>query len=606
MSEAKQETGNRGQGKDVGAQFIAPAAGIAPATHIAPSSSVAPTSANTSEAQEERNTQHPIPNTQYPSAVIAEPPPAPVRVGAIDVTKTEPSEPLTNTEIDAVVGRLFAAQPKEQPEMAAVGEFDADVVVIGSGPGGYVSAIRAAQLGARTVCIEKAATEWGGTCLNWGCIPTKTMIASVERLHHAQHAADFGVVINGEIGFDFAKMMTRKTKVVTTLRGGVQSLLKSNHVRSIVGTGKLIDANTIEVTTEDGKTERITTQNVVLATGSVPILPPIPGLERKQEDPRGQSSNGIWTSDEAVSAVECPRRMLIMGAGAVGLEFGFTFRGLGAEVTVVEIAPEILPTGDREIAVELRKSLKKQGMNILTGHKVTHVAHEAGGKVVTIESADGKTQTLEVDIVLVGAGRKPFFEGVGLENAGVEVVKEGPLSRRGVVVNEYLQTTAPNIYAIGDVTGKFLLAHLASHMGIVAAENAMGHCVKMDYRAIPAPIYTSPEVASVGLSEEEARAQGYDVKTGRFPFRPLGRAMALGETDGMVKVVTESKYGELLGVHIVGPYATEMIHEAVIAIKMEATIEEMMTAIHAHPTLSEAVGEAALDVRGEALHKMKK
>jgi dihydrolipoamide dehydrogenase len=537
-------------------------------------------------------------------AVLAPLPVVPQRLGMTELSET--SEPLTNTEIDAVVGRLLATQPEEQPEMAAVGEFDADVVVIGSGPGGYVSAIRAAQLGARTVCIEKEAAEWGGTCLNWGCIPTKAMIASVERLHHVQHSADMGVVLNGEVGFDFTKMMARKTKLVGSLRSGVQALLKSNHVRSVVGTGKLIDAHTVEVTTADGKTERITTQNVVLATGSVPILPPIPGLERKPEDPRGQSSNGIWTSDEAVSATECPKRLLVIGAGAVGLEFGFTFRGLGAEVTVVEFAPEILPSGDREIAAELRKSLKKQGINILTSHKVTNVAHEANGKVVTIESADGKTITIEVDVVLVGAGRKPFFDGVGLENAGVQVVTEGPLSRRGVIVNDYLQTTSPTIYAIGDLTGKMLLAHLASHMGIVAAENAMGHCVKMDYRAVPAPIYTSPEVASVGLSEEEAREQGYDVQTGRFPFRPLGRAMALGVTEGMVKIVSERKYGELLGVHIVGPYATEMIHEGVLAIKLESTVEEMMTAIHAHPTLSEAIGEAALDVRGEAIHKMKK
>ncbi len=490
--------------------------------------------------------------------------------------------------------------------MALTDEFDADVVVIGSGPGGYIAAIRAAQLGARTVCIEREATEWGGTCLNWGCIPTKTMIASVERLHHVQHAGDMGVVVNGDISFDFTKMMARKSKVVGALRGGVQALLKSNHIRSIVGSGKLLDANTIEVTLADGKTERVTTQNVILATGSVPIMPPIPGLERNPSDLRGQSSNGIWSSDDAVSATECPKRMLVMGAGAVGLEFGFTFRGLGAEVTVVEIAPEILPTGDREIAAELRKSLKKQGITILTGHKVTNVAHEADGKVVTIEAADGKITTLTVDVVLVGAGRKPFFEGVGLENAGVKTVTEGPLSRRGVIVNDTLQTTCPTIYAIGDVTGKFLLAHLASHMGIVAAENAMGHCVKMDYRAIPAPIYTSPEVASVGLSEEEAREQGYDVQTGRFPFRPLGRAMALGETEGMVKIVSERKYGELLGVHIVGPYATEMIHEGVLAIKLESTVEDMMTAIHAHPTLSEAMGEAALDVKGEALHKMKR
>jgi dihydrolipoamide dehydrogenase len=513
---------------------------------------------------------------------------------------------LTDNELDAVVQRLLSPQPKEQIDMSPVGDFDADIVVIGSGPGGYVAAIRAAQLGARTVCIEKQASEWGGTCLNWGCIPTKAMIASVERLHHVKTADVMGVVIQGEIGYDFTKIMDRKQKVVTTLRGGVSALLKSNHVRSIVGSARFVDAHTIEVVKEDGTTERITAQNTILATGSVPILPPIPGLERNANDARGKSSNGIWTSDEAVYATECPKRMLVMGAGAVGLEFGYTFRGLGAEVTVVEIAPEILPTGDREISAELRKSLKKQGITILTSSKVTNVEHQGANCIVTIESEGGKQTTLEVDVVLVGAGRKPYFEGLNLEAAGVKVVTEGPLSRRGVVVDDHLQTSQSNIYAIGDVTGKQLLAHLASHMGIVAAENAMGHCVKMDYRAVPAPIYTSPEVASVGLSEEEARAQGYDVMTGRFPFRPLGRAMALNEQDGMVKIVSERKYGELLGVHIVGPYATEMIHEGVIAIKLESTVEELMTAIHAHPTLSEAVGEAALDVRGDAIHKMKK
>ena len=510
--------------------------------------------------------------------------------------------------VNAVAARLLGeTQPEEQPAMAPTGNFDADIVVIGSGPGGYVAAIRAAQLGARTVCIEKQASEWGGTCLNWGCIPTKTMIASVERLHHVKTSDVMGVVLpQGEIGFDFGKMMERKTKVVGTLRGGVSGLLKSNHVRSIVGTAKLRDAHTIDITKDDGTTEAVTSEFIVLATGSVPIMPPVPGLERKPEDPRGVSTNGIWTSDEAVSATECPKRMVAIGAGAVGLEFAYVFRNLGAEVHVVEFMPEILPTGDGEIARELRKSLTKQGIKIYTGTKVSNVEHRGDGvKVVTLSSDKGD-QTVEVDVVLVGAGRKPSLDGLGLENAGVAITADGPISRRGVVVNEYLQTNVPNIYAIGDVTGKLLLAHLASHMGIVAVENAMGHCVKMDYRAIPAPIYTSPEVASVGLSEEEARAEGYDVLTGRFPFRPLGRAMALNEQDGMVKVVTERKYGELLGVHIIGPYATEMIHEAVLAIKMEATVEELQTMIHAHPTLSEAIGEAALDVRGDAIHKMRK
>jgi dihydrolipoamide dehydrogenase len=504
-----------------------------------------------------------------------------------------------DAEQNEVVDRLLAPQIKEQPRMSPSEAFDADIIVIGSGPGGYVAAIRAAQLGARTVCIEKDAAEWGGTCLNWGCIPTKAMIASVERLHHVKTADAMGVLIQGEIGFDYGKMMERKQKVVTTLRGGVSALLKNNHVRAVVGTARLADAHTVEVVTPDGKTERITTQSIVLATGSVPIFPPIPGLERNPSDARGQSSNGIWTSDEAVSAKACPKSMLIIGAGAVGLEFSYVFRNLGAQVDLIEMLPEILPIGDREIARELRKSMERQGIRIHTDAKVTKVEHKGATRLVTVETQKGAT-TLEVEVILVGAGRRAFYDNLNLEATGVK------FQRSGVEVNEYLQTSVPNIYAIGDVTGKMLLAHLASHMGIVAVENAMGHHVKMDYRSVPSPIYTVPEVAWVGLTEEAARAEGYDVLTGRFPFRPLGRALAINEQEGMVKVVAERKYGELLGVHIVGPHATEMIHEGVMAIKLEATVEELMTAIHAHPTLSEAVGEAALDVKGEAIHKLKK
>lgn len=531
--------------------------------------------------------------------VILEPPVLP-ELPTRDLTPSVALEILENAMMDEVVERLLTPDPEELPNMSPAGEFDADIVVIGSGPGGYVAAIRAAQLGARTVCIEKDAAEWGGTCLNWGCIPTKALIASAERLHHVQAADAMGVIVKGEISFDFAKMMERKQKIVTTQRGGVSGLLKGNHVRSVIGTAKLVDAHTVEVATPEGQTERITTKNIILATGSVPVIPPVPGLERDPKDPRGKSSNGIWTSDEAVYASDVPKRMLVIGAGAVGLEFAYVYRALGTEIDLVEIAPEILPTGDREISAELRKQLSRQGIRFHLSSKVTKVEHQGKTRIATIESEKGETKTIEVEVILVGAGRRANFAGLNLEGVGVTT------DRRGVEVNEYLQTSVPSIYAIGDVTGKQLLAHLASHMGIVAAENAMGHKVKMDYRAVPAPIYTAPEVASVGLSEEDAKAQGYDVLTGRFPFRPLGRAMALNEQAGMVKVVTERKYGELLGVHIIGFHATEMIHEGVMAIKLEATIEELMTAIHAHPTLSEAVGEAALDVKGEAIHKAPK
>jgi dihydrolipoamide dehydrogenase len=514
------------------------------------------------------------------------------------IAPAAPPQQLTDAERDLVVDRLLFSQIKEQPGMSPAGDFDADIIVIGSGPAGYVAAIRAAQLGARTVCIERQASEWGGTCLNWGCIPTKTILASVERLHHVKSADAMGVLVSGDVSFDFDKMMARKQKVVQTLRGGVSQLLKSNYVRSVVGTARLVDPTTVEVVAPEGGTERIRTRNVIIATGSTPIMPPIPGVARDPADARGESSNGIWTSDEAVSAKSCPARMLVIGAGAVGLEFAYTFRSLGAEVTVVEIMEEILPLNDREIGGELNKNLSRQGIKIYTSSKVTNVMHNGAVKTVTIETPRG-AKSVDVDVVLVGAGRRPYTQGLGLEALGVR------LERHAIEVNDYLQTSIPNIYAIGDVTGKMMLAHLGSHQGIVAAENIMGQRTKMDYRAVPAPIYTHPEVGSVGLSEEEARAQGYDVIVGRFALRGLGRAMAINEQAGMVKIVGERKYGELLGMHIIGPYATEMIHEGVIAIKLESTVDELMTAIHAHPTLSEAVGEAALDTKGEAIHKLK-
>ena len=296
------------------------------------------------------------PQVSHPKDVVLEPP-----------VRTLPDEILIEKTLERLLApieilseqeREESRPPKEKPEMSASGEIENDIVVIGSGPGGYVAAIRAAQLGAKTVCIEKEASEWGGTCLNWGCIPTKTMIASVERLNHVKTADKMGVIINGEITFDFDKMMERKTKVVTTLRGGVSALLKSNHVRSVVGTAKLVDANTIEVSLADGTTETIRTKDIVLATGSVPVFPPVPGLARVPTDKRGESSNGVWTSDEAVYAKSCPQKMVIIGAGIVGMEFSFTFRNLGAEVNVIEFAPEIIPTIDSEIAAELGKASK--------------------------------------------------------------------------------------------------------------------------------------------------------------------------------------------------------------------------------------------------------
>jgi len=346
--------------------------------------------------------------------------------------------------------------------------------------------------------------------------------------------------------------------------------------------------NAVEVATPEGSVETISTRSVIIATGGEPIVPPIPGLQ----------GEGIWTSNEALTAQNVPGRLLIIGAGAVGLEFAFIYSTLGAKVTVVEMMPEVLPLADADIARELRKSLTRQGITFHLESKLTAVNRQADGLSATVEGSGGK-QDIACDVVLVGVGRRPFTGAIGLEEVGVEV------TRQGITVDDHMMTTVAGIYAIGDVTGKFQLAHVASHQGVVAAENAMGHSSVMNYRAVPSPVFTEPELATVGLTEKQARDGGYDVAVGTFPFRPLGKAMAMDQQEGMVKVVSEKKYGEILGVHIVGPHASDLIHEAVTAIELEATVEELKKMIHAHPTLAEAIMEAALDVEGISIHKMR-
>ena len=471
--------------------------------------------------------------------------------------------------------------------MAGTPTHDVDILIIGSGPGGYVCAIRAAQLGARTAIVEKNAKEWGGTCLNWGCIPTKALIASVERLHAVKEAARFGVIA-GDVTYDFAKIAERKDKIVSTLRGGVASLLKSNHVEQILGVAKIAAPNTVQVALEGGGSRTITATNIIVATGAEPVRVPIPGLE----------GEGVWTSNEAVSATRVPASMLIIGAGAVGLEFAYVYNGLGCKCTVVEVMDEIIPAADAEACAELRKALTRQGIAFHLSSKVTQVERKEGRIAVTVESPKGP-QVVECEIVLMGAGRRPVTRDLGLEALGVKVEKSG------IVVDDRMGTNVPGVYAIGDVTGKMQLAHVASHQGIVAAENACGHDARMDYRAVPAPVFTEPEFSSVGITEKQAREAGYDVVVGKFPFRPLGKAMAIMQQDGFVKIVSERKYGEILGVHIVGPHASDLIHEAVAAIQLESTVEDLARMIHGHPTLAEAVMEASMDVGGASIHKMR-
>ncbi len=491
--------------------------------------------------------------------------------------------------------------------MAQSSGYDVDLIVIGGGPGGYPAAIHAAKMGASVVCIDF--DNAGGTCLNWGCIPTKTMIGSVAALEQAKHFADFGLTISGEIGFDMNALMARKDKIVGTLVGGVEFLFKKNKVRFIKGKGKLIDPHTVEAATEDGKTERLTAASIILATGSVvaKLHPSIQMIgadtadadvfvdnrevkNRKAAGTLGKTT--LWTSNEAVSALEVPKKLVVLGSGAVGTEFAYTYRGLGADVTLIELLPNIVPAADPDLSVELAKLLTKAGVKIMTGTKV--VAIDVPGrklKYVT-EKGDGE---IEFDKLLIGVGRRAYTDGLGLQAAGV-------FFDRKILVDEYMRTNVPHIYAIGDAAGGGL-AHVATREGEVAAENALGHTVKMDYTAVPYCVYTEPEMAWTGLTEQQAKDAGYDVKVGKFSFKSLGKALAINENVGLVKIVTDAKYGEILGVHIVGPHATDLIHEACVSIKLESTIDELMHTIHAHPTLSEAIMEAAQDVKGASVHK---
>ena len=480
-------------------------------------------------------------------------------------------------------------QLEGQPQFMSQETFDADLIIIGSGPGGYVAAIRAAQLGAKTICVEKE--YLGGTCLNWGCIPSKALIASVERLQHVQHADKLGIVVTGEVSADFAKIAARKDKIVQTQRGGVGMLFKKNGVTVVEGFASFIDAHTIEVT-KDKEKKRYTAKNFILAMGSSVIRIPIPGLE-------GGVSEGVWTSDDAVTTTTVPKRMLILGGGAVGCEFGYVFNGLGSEVTLVEMMPNLLPLMDVDLGVELGKLLGRQGIKVRAGASLEKCEKIDGGWRCFVKKGT-ESEVVEVDVVLLGVGRKANTEGMNLEKIGVK------LHRRGVeVVDDSLRTSVPNIFAIGDVTGRIQLAHVASHEGIIAVGNAIrGESRKVDYKAVPNCVYTVPEVSSVGLTQAEAEAQGYDVAIGKFFFRPLGKAMATGDQDGFVKVVSEKKYGELLGIHMIGAHVTDMIHEGVVALKLEATLDVLVDSIHAHPTMSEAVLEAFEDAQGHSIHKL--
>jgi dihydrolipoyl dehydrogenase len=483
-----------------------------------------------------------------------------------------------------------------------------DVVIVGGGPGGYPAAIRAAQYGLRVALIEKERV--GGVCLNWGCIPTKAMLRSAEVLETMQHSADFGVLADN-VRLDYPAVLARKDTIVKGLTDGVGQLLKANGVTVFAGHARFTAPMVIDVVGvgqsplgSDGPlynapsdnvgqpTAHVAGKHVIIATGSTPAQLPIPGVDLP----------GVINSDGAFLLKQVPKRIVIVGGGAVGTEWATMFSAFGSEVTLVELLPNLLPLEDEDMGRALNRSFQKRGIKVLTSSTVARI--EAGSEKrskslrVTITDKDGKNeQVVEVDSVLIGVSRRPNTVDLNLEATGVELDKRGYVN-----VDEQMRTNVQNVFAIGDVVGKIQLAHVATHQGLVTAGVIAGHDERMDYKAVPAATFTHPEVASVGLTEARAREAGHDVVVGKFPFVALGRAQTYGSTDGLIKVVADQKYGEILGVHIIGPSASDLIPEGVLALQLEATLEDIANTIHAHPTLGEGSMEAAMVALGLPVH----
>jgi dihydrolipoamide dehydrogenase len=462
-----------------------------------------------------------------------------------------------------------------------------DVTIIGSGPGGYVAAIRCAQLGFKTAIIEKYATL-GGTCLNVGCIPSKALLASSHHYEELQHFADHGIEVSGEVKVNLEKMIARKQAVVDQTSGGVKYLMDKNKVTVFEGLGSFESATSVKVTKADGSSEIIESKNIIVATGSKPSNLPFIKLDKDR----------IITSTEALKLKEVPKHLVIIGGGVIGIELGQVYLRLGAQVSVVEFMDRIIPGMDASLSKELTKVLKKQGMKFYTSHKVQSV--DRAGDVVTVkaENAKGEIITLEGDYSLVSVGRRPYTDGLNAEKAGVKVTDRGQIE-----VNNHLQTSAANIYAIGDVVRGAMLAHKAEEEGVMVAEILAGQKPHIDYNLIPGVVYTWPEVAAVGKTEEQLKAEGIDFKAGSFPFKALGRARAGGDTDGFVKILADAKTDEVLGVHMIGARCADLIAEAVTAMEFRASAEDISRMSHAHPTFAEAIKEAALAATGNrALH----
>ena len=465
-----------------------------------------------------------------------------------------------------------------------------DVIIIGSGPGGYVAAIRAAQLGLKTAVVEKS--HLGGICLNWGCIPTKALLRSAEVYHYFEHASDYGLSAE-KIGFDMAAITKRSRGVSAQLNQGVGGLLKKNKVDVIWGSAEITAPGKLTVKASENPPKGALgggdyeAKNIIVATGARPRA--LPGIEPDKKQ--------IWTYFEAMVPDSLPKSLLVMGSGAIGIEFASFYRTMGSEVTVVEVLPQILPVEDEEIAAHARKRFEKQGIKILTGAKVAKVVKSANSVTATIETADGKTQEITAEKLISAVGVVGNIEGLGLEKLGVKT------DRGCVVIDGIGKTNVPGLWAIGDVAGPPMLAHKAEHEGVIAVEAIAGlHPHLMDKAKIPGCTYCNPQIASVGLTEKKAKEAGYDVRVGKFPFIVNGKAIALGEPEGLVKTVFDKKTGQLLGAHLVGAEVTELIQGFVIAMNLETTEEELINAVFPHPTLSETMHESVLSAYGRAIH----
>lgn len=458
-----------------------------------------------------------------------------------------------------------------------------DLIVVGSGPGGYVAAIRASQLGMKTAIIEKA--ELGGICLNWGCIPTKALLKSANVFEYINHASDFGINIKSADA-DFPAIIKRSREVANGMSNGIQFLMKKNKIDVIKGTAKLKPGKKVDVTGDDKKVTEYAANNIIIATGA-----------RSRELPNlPQDSKKIIGYREAMSLDKLPKKMVVVGSGAIGCEFAYFYNAMGVEVTIVEYLPNIVPLEDEEVSKQLERSFKKAGMKIMTNSAVESVDTKGAGCKVKVKTKKGE-EIIECDVVLSAVGIKRNIENIGLEEVGIVVDKDI------IVTNDYYQTNIPGYYAIGDVTKGHALAHVASAEGIICVEKIKGmHVEPLDYGNIPGCTYCSPEVASVGMTEKAAKEAGYEIKVGKFPFSASGKASAAGHKDGFVKLIFDAKYGELLGGHMIGYNVTEMIAEIVAVRKLETTGHELIKTVHPHPTMSEAVMEAAAAAYDEVIH----